>query len=251
MTIYFRFMGDNGRDDLTNFRYGRLYQTYTTESLPRVSYIVDDEGDHVFVSDLSSLGLWEEYQQGIRRVYIAGPMSGHDDYNYHSFNAIAEELKESGLSVMNPAILPKGFTESQYMDVALAMLKTCDTIYMLPGWEDSLGATVEYHLARKLGMTLIHHVGEITTQPETDEWVVAEGDPVQVSINRIENGIETETESGRIDIRFRFGIGHSVTAQLDAKKFGQLITGMSDVPATTHVRNMHVTRTGRAKGKIR
>lgn len=43
-------------------------------------------------------------------------------------------------------------THDEYMRVCLEMLKMCDAIYMIPGWETSKGATKEYEYAKKLGL---------------------------------------------------------------------------------------------------
>ncbi len=83
------------------------------------------------------------------KIYVAGPMSGIEDFNYPAFHDMAKKLEAQGHCVMNPAILPKGFSEDDYMDVALAMLRCCDAIIMLKGWQGSMGAKAEYALAEK------------------------------------------------------------------------------------------------------
>jgi hypothetical protein len=87
-----------------------------------------------------------------RRIYIAGPMSGLPDENRPEFHAYDQLLREYGHVVLNPATLPPGLTEDQYMDICLAMLRASDEVHLLPGWEQSAGAQVEYHYARKRGL---------------------------------------------------------------------------------------------------
>ncbi|EHB5924097.1 DUF4406 domain-containing protein [Escherichia coli] len=86
------------------------------------------------------------------KFYIAGPMTGYPDYNRAAFDAKAKELTEQGYIVINPAMLPNGLTQAEYMDICLAMVRLVDAVYLLKGWEGSAGARAEYALAEKLGL---------------------------------------------------------------------------------------------------
>ncbi|HCD6082125.1 TPA: DUF4406 domain-containing protein [Enterobacter asburiae] len=88
-------------------------------------------------------------------VYIAGPMSGLPFFNRPAFNQAAAELSKKGFTVLNPATLPNGLTQPQYMDICCAMLRCADKIFMLSHWERSDGASAEYALAKKLGIEAI------------------------------------------------------------------------------------------------
>ncbi|MDN3696817.1 DUF4406 domain-containing protein [Vibrio cortegadensis] len=92
------------------------------------------------------------------KVYIAGPMSGLPEFNRLAFNKMDLKLSNKGFSVLNPALLPDGLSQPEYMDICCSMVRTSDCILMLSGWEHSLGANAEYHLARKLGKIIIHEV---------------------------------------------------------------------------------------------
>lgn len=88
------------------------------------------------------------------KIYIAGPMSGLPDFNRAAFQAAQEVLSEHGNQVLSPAVLPNGLEQHEYMDICLAMLRCADCIYMLKGWENSLGAKAEHALAEKLDLQI-------------------------------------------------------------------------------------------------
>ena len=94
-------------------------------------------------------------QKPSKIVYIMGPMTGHVDFNRFAFNHSAFKLKQQGFTVLNPATLPDGLTELQYMDICLAMLRSANAVYALKGWQDSAGANVEMALAKKLKLEIM------------------------------------------------------------------------------------------------
>lgn len=84
------------------------------------------------------------------KIYIAGPMTGLENFNRAAFNREADRLARHGHVVLNPATLPDGLDQKAYMDICFAMLRQADGILMLPGWQRSSGATAEYHYAYKM-----------------------------------------------------------------------------------------------------
>lgn len=108
----------------------------------------------------------------MKRVYVAGPMSGLPDLNFPAFHREAARLRAEGFDAVNPAEINGGADELVAMagmdDLQLAAhwracmrndiahLVTCDAIVMLPGWERSRGATLEHHIARSLGIAVVH-----------------------------------------------------------------------------------------------
>ena len=93
----------------------------------------------------------------MKRIYIAGKMSGLPDFGYPAFNAEAARLRALGHEVLNPAENPEPPCKSWagYMRLALAQLLTCDTVALLPTWSDSPGARIECRLACDLGLTVV------------------------------------------------------------------------------------------------
>ena len=100
--------------------------------------------------------------------YISGPMRGLPDFNYPLFNSVAKSLRDEGIHVLNPAENFDGDTSlgfSDYMYQDLTQLLDSDVVLMLPGWQDSEGARVEYMVAKSLGLTIHFHGGATETEP--------------------------------------------------------------------------------------
>lgn len=96
-----------------------------------------------------------------RRIYIAGPMTGYADHNFPAFHEAAARLRAAGCEVANPAENFGGRTDlprESYLRADVLLLAQCDSIAMLPGWEKSRGARLEYLLAYELGLEVIDAV---------------------------------------------------------------------------------------------
>ncbi len=105
----------------------------------------------------------------MKRIYIAGPMTGLPEFNYPAFNAKAAELRAQGWHVENPAEnpVPECGTWLGYMRMALRQLALCDAIYMLPGHERSRGAGIELRLATGMGLEVLHDESAAATDAES------------------------------------------------------------------------------------
>lgn len=91
-------------------------------------------------------------------IYISGAITGTTDY-MERFNKAENDLIFLGYEVVNPARinanLPKICTHKDYMKMSLTELELCDTIYLLKGYEKSVGAMEELRYAVKHGYTII------------------------------------------------------------------------------------------------
>jgi hypothetical protein len=90
-----------------------------------------------------------------KRIYVSGPMTGHADFNFPAFHAAAARLREAGWEPINPAENFGGRTDlprETYLRADVILLAQCEAIAMLPGWQKSRGAKLEYLLARELNM---------------------------------------------------------------------------------------------------
>jgi hypothetical protein len=103
------------------------------------------------------------------KVYCAGPMRGHADWNFPSFFAASEFLEQQGYAAINPAQLdidagyplerlklltPEEFQEflKGAMKRDLDAIQSCDALVLLPGWEKSKGARAERAVAEWAGL---------------------------------------------------------------------------------------------------
>jgi len=93
--------------------------------------------------------------------FISGKVSGLD-YQVVSdkFKDTADFLRESGMVPLNPLnhVTPDMSWEAS-MEITLALLKDCDMIYMISGWQDSKGARkeLETFLSQNDGKILFEH----------------------------------------------------------------------------------------------
>jgi len=92
------------------------------------------------------------------KIYISGAITGTEDY-MDKFVVAQTKLSQKGYSVINPAMvnsfLPLNTTHEEYMKMSFCMLDMCDTIYLLKGWEKSMGANQEYGYAIAKGYTIM------------------------------------------------------------------------------------------------
>lgn len=84
-------------------------------------------------------------------VYIAGPMTGLPENNRPAFYSAAALIRATGRTALNPATLPDDLPDRAYLPICIAMLEQADAIYLLEGWEKSVGARAERLYARRQG----------------------------------------------------------------------------------------------------
>jgi hypothetical protein len=94
------------------------------------------------------------------KIYLSGPMTGMPEYNFPAFNEAAAAIRGRGFDVVNPAELDAaevGRKEwADYLRRDIAKLLECNSIAVLPGWENSKGAALEVHVAKSLGMPVFY-----------------------------------------------------------------------------------------------
>lgn len=101
-------------------------------------------------------------------IYLSGPMTGYDFFNFPAFDAAKEVLQADGHMVISPPDISRGldlcehdgtaidsFTEEDYQRCMRKDIETilfCDAMFVLPGWKQSRGAKLEVAIALVLGI---------------------------------------------------------------------------------------------------
>lgn len=111
-------------------------------------------------------------------VYLSGPMRGRKDFNFPAFDAARDYFLELGYTVISPADLdrkrgfdPKNhdpgdpeaykafFSDRVALQQDIDALLRSDIVVLLPGWQESVGASAEEKLARWAGIQVLEYVG--------------------------------------------------------------------------------------------
>lgn len=103
------------------------------------------------------------------RVYLAGPMTGYDKWNFPAFDEYAARLRATGKYVISPAELDRdaGFDENDErlpdnfmfdaMRRDIEALLQVDAVVLMPGWEKSKGVAIELAVAKALGLRIYEY----------------------------------------------------------------------------------------------
>lgn len=86
------------------------------------------------------------------KVFLSGPISSRMETYKAEFDDAARIVSEAGHLPLNPATLPIGMENRDYMRICLAMLDSADLLLQLPGWGKSAGAIAERAVAMKTGV---------------------------------------------------------------------------------------------------
>lgn len=86
------------------------------------------------------------------KVFLSGPISSRLETYKAEFDDAARIVSEAGHLPLNPATLPIGMDNRDYMRICLAMMDSADLLLQLPGWGESAGATAERTVAAKAGI---------------------------------------------------------------------------------------------------
>jgi len=105
-------------------------------------------------------------------VYVSGKYTGdsHEEIDTNILKAqkYAVDIWNAGHMAFTPHLNTRHFERlcphvdhRKYLELDLAVLKVCDVIFMIPGWESSPGANIEREEAQKLGMPIYYKVEDI------------------------------------------------------------------------------------------
>ena len=123
-------------------------------------------------TDLNKLGTLVDYGQDAYNTYIAGPMTGYDEFNFPAFRDAAAllRLEFPAWNIISPAEMDSSFglhpehegmekvsgadaqttneVRSFYMRRDLPIVAACQAIVLLDGWSKSAGVVHELAVAR-------------------------------------------------------------------------------------------------------
>jgi hypothetical protein len=113
-------------------------------------------------------------------TYLAGPYTGATEdetqFNIASAERIAMILWNQGETVICPHLNTRNFhLKCKNADYAsfvagyIEIMLKCDQVILLPGWQSSRGAKLEYELAKKFGITVFDWDERMSRQEENDD----------------------------------------------------------------------------------
>jgi hypothetical protein len=92
------------------------------------------------------------------KVYISGKITGLPIQDAEiKFQAAQDLLESLDFEVVNPLKngLKKDSSWKEHMVKDIDLILTCDVIYMIDGWTDSVGACIEYDIAVRTGKKIL------------------------------------------------------------------------------------------------
>jgi len=109
--------------------------------------------------------------EGMKRMYLSGPMTGIENYNHEMFDRVAAEFRMAGFEVCSPAEFFDGDVtreRKEYMRESVKWILEADTVVLLPGWQDSEGAKLEAKIATELDVTIVEYVEDDAHRDQLD-----------------------------------------------------------------------------------
>jgi hypothetical protein len=105
----------------------------------------------------------------MKLIYVAGPYRGNGEWqvseNIRRAEALALEVWRLGAACIcphkNTAFFGGSLPDHVWLDGDLEIVRRCDAILCVPGWERSVGSLGEVALARELGIPVFQSTGEL------------------------------------------------------------------------------------------
>ena len=93
-------------------------------------------------------------------IFVSGPYRGNIAENIQKAKEASIQLWQDGYAVITPHLNTAHFDgycpDEVWLAGDLEILRRCDVIFMLPGWEQSEGAMAEHALAEELGKEIMY-----------------------------------------------------------------------------------------------
>ncbi len=102
-------------------------------------------------------------------IYIAGPYRAKNawevELNIRRAEALSLEVWEMGAACICLHVSSRYFDGilpfKVWINGDLEILRRCDAVFLVPGWKDSIGASLEYEVARGLDIPIFEHLGKL------------------------------------------------------------------------------------------
>lgn len=147
---------DNEYDIVEIAEFFPFYKPGVAESITKAAQ--ETIRNHPFNVNTDGVVLTEKASHG--RIYLAGPMAGYPERNYPAFMRAAKALRDLGYEVYNPAEYEANTDEfplrAAFTEYTNYILNRADFIALLPGHENSVGASAELALARVVKLKEIY-----------------------------------------------------------------------------------------------
>ena len=107
-----------------------------------------------------------------KRCYLSGAITGVLNYK-SNFKYWEEQLHGfTGWTIVNPAKVNAGMPDNtaydEYMEICETLMSMCDRIFLMPGWENSRGASYEKQWAAMHGLKIYVSGGKRTFMEELE-----------------------------------------------------------------------------------
>lgn len=86
-------------------------------------------------------------------IYIAGPITGVERY-WEAFEMAEDAIRAKGHIPLTPTRIPWDLSNEKAMRICLAMIDQADAVYFLPGWDESIGASLEMDYCNYTGKAI-------------------------------------------------------------------------------------------------
>lgn len=104
-------------------------------------------------------------------IYVAGKLTGMDNFeisrNVRAAEDVGMAVAVAGASPMiphtNTGLIFFGTCSAQFWyDATLALMRRCEAVILVPGWEESKGTQGELVEAKRLGLPVFYNVTELS-----------------------------------------------------------------------------------------
>lgn len=105
----------------------------------------------------------------MRLIYISAPFSAGNNWDFEANVRKAEQVAKviadnGGVPVSRHSLFKRfsgTITGSFWINAAVEVMKKCDAVVLLPGWNDSPGASYENTVARENGLQVFTTMAEV------------------------------------------------------------------------------------------